>query len=62
MFAAKSAANGLLWTSKSLLAQPLRAQGFRPMTILSKQSGEEYKEKVRTPRSELQRMRRGKMT
>ena len=47
MFAVKSAANGLLRTSKSVLAQPLRAQGLRPMTILSKQSGEEYKEKVR---------------
>jgi len=47
MFAIKSTANGLLRTSKSLLVQPLRAQGFRPMTILSKQSGEEFKQKVR---------------
>lgn len=55
MFAIKSTANGLLRTSKSLLTQPLRAQGFRPMTILSKQSGEEFKQKVRCVRTEPQR-------
>lgn len=46
MFATKYASNSLLRTSKSLLAKPLRAQSFRPMTILSKESKEEYEKKV----------------
>ena len=47
MFAAKYAANGLLRTSKSLVAQPLRSHGLRSMTVLSKESAQEYEKKVR---------------
>ena len=45
MFAAKYAANGLLRTSKSLVAK--RSQALRPMTVLSKESAQEYEKKVR---------------
>lgn len=48
MLTVKYAASSLLRTSKSLVAKPLlmRGQALRPMTILSKESAEEYKKKV----------------
>ena len=49
MFAAKYATSGLLRTSKSLLAKPaLRTSALRPMTVLSKESAQEYKQQVKS--------------